>query len=90
MDIAPCLKKNKKSKAKSKMVKGKNGRGSVGEGEENIERERERFFFFSSLISKIYRNWDHRFSLEQEAKFIYATRATRGHQNLGVSSNSTR
>ena len=46
------------------------------------------FSFFSSLSNL--RKSDRRFSSEQKAKLIYATRATRGHQNLGVSSNSTR
>ena len=49
------------------------------------EREREREKGFSAL-----RRLDRRFSSEQEAKFIYAMRATRGYQNLGVSSNSKR
>ena len=43
------------------------------------------FVFFSDL-----RKSDRRFSSGLKAKLIYAMRATRGHQNLGVSSNSTR
>ena len=68
---------------------------SNGMGEKRaLERERERFFiflFFSSLFfflrSMEIGPWD---LLEQEAKLVYATRATHGWQNLGVSSNSTR
>ena len=43
------------------------------------------FVFFSDL-----RKLDLRFSSGLKAKLIYATRAMRGHQNLGVSSNSMR
>ena len=46
------------------------------------------FFFFTSFSDL--RKSDRRFSSGLKAKLIYATRATRGHQNLGVSSNSTR
>ena len=46
------------------------------------------FLFFASFSDL--RKSDPRFSSKQKAKLIYATRATRGHQNLGVSSNSTR
>ena len=58
-------------------------------------RERERgeyyFLFFLHFVSFLdLRKSDRRFSSELKAKLIYATRATRGHQNLGVSSNSTR
>ena len=49
------------------------------------------FLFFSLFVSFLdLRKSDSRFSLGLKAKLIYATRATRGHQNLGVSSNSTR
>ena len=52
----------------------------------------ERIYFFTFLFSSFsdLRKLDRRFSSEQKAKLIHATRATRGHQNLGVSSNSTR
>ena len=46
------------------------------------------FFLFSSFSNL--RKLDRRFSSRLKAKLIYAMRATRGHQNLGVSSNSTR
>ena len=49
------------------------------------------FFFFSLLAFFSYlRKLDRRFSSRLKVKLIYAMRATRGHQNLGVSSNSTR
>ena len=46
------------------------------------------FFLFASFSDP--RKLDRRFSSGLKAKLIYATRTTRGHQNLGVSSNSTR
>ena len=72
--------KNENTKEKSK---------ASGERE---REEREGKFIFFSFFTSLYdlRKLDHRFSSEQKAKLVYATRATRGHQNLGVSSNSTR
>ena len=46
------------------------------------------FSLFTSLSDL--RKSDRRFSSGLKAKLIHATRVTRGHQNLGVSSNSTR
>ena len=46
------------------------------------------FLLFVSFLNL--RKSDRGISSEQEAKLVYVTRATRGHQNLGVSSNSTR
>ena len=43
------------------------------------------FNFFSDL-----RKSDCRFSSGLKAKLIYAMKATRGHQNVGVSTNSVR
>ena len=43
------------------------------------------FWFFSDLRLSDGQNWS-----DQEAKLIHASRATRGYQNIGVSSNSTR
>ena len=43
------------------------------------------FWFFSDLRRFDGQNWS-----GQETKLIYASRATRGYQNLGVSSNFTR
>ena len=53
---------------------------------------RDFLFFFISLFIYFSYLWksDRRFSSELKAKLIHATRATRGHQNLGVSSNSTK
>ena len=53
--------------------------------------ERKIFYFFSLFASLLdLRKSDRRFSLGLKAKLIHATRATRGHQNIGVSSNSMR
>ena len=46
------------------------------------------FFPFASFLDL--RKLDRRFSSGLKAKLINAMRATCGHQNLGVSSNSTR
>ena len=55
-------------------------------GEDNFK-----FFFISFFVSFSYLlKLDHRFSSGLKAKLINATRATRGHQNLGVSTNSVR
>ena len=43
------------------------------------------FWFFSDLRLSEGQNWS-----EQEAKLIHASRAIRGYQNFGVSSNSMR
>ena len=43
------------------------------------------FASFSDL-----RKLDHRFSSGMKTKLIYAMRATRGHQKVGVSTNSVR
>ena len=64
-------------------------------GERRGERERafERdFYLFISLFISFSDLWksDCKFSLELKAKLIHTTRATRGHQNLRVSLNSTR
>ena len=47
--------------------------------------ENPMFWFFSNLRLSDGQNWS-----EQEAKLIHASRATRGYQNFGVSSNSMR
>ena len=43
------------------------------------------FWFFSDLRLSDGQNWS-----EQKVKLIHASRTTRGYQNIGVSSNSTR
>ena len=54
--------------------------------------EGEKIFFLFSFFASFsdLRKLDRRFLSGLKAKLIYATRATRRHQNLGVSSNSTR
>ena len=47
--------------------------------------ENPKFGIFSDLRRSDGQNW-----LDQETKLIHASQATRGYQNLGVSSNSTR
>ena len=55
---------------------------------ERREREKRRVERETSL-SYLWKS-DRRFLSEQKAKSVHATRATRGYQNLGVSSSSTR
>ena len=47
------------------------------------------FYFFFAFFSNL-RKSDRRFSSGLKAKLIHAMRATRGYQNLGVSSNFMR
>ena len=56
------------------------------------EREEIFLFLFFLLFASFsdLRKSDRRFSSELKTKLIYAMRATRGHQNLGVSTNSVR
>ena len=49
---------------------------------------RESFFFLLFVSFSDLRKSDRRFLLKQKAKLIHAMRATRGHQNLSVLSNS--
>ena len=58
-------------------------RGAESVGDKNI------FFSFFASFSDL-RKSDRRFSLGLKAKLIYAMRATRGHQKVGVSTNSVR
>ena len=60
-------------------------------GERKRAYKREIFLFFNFFVSfsDLWKS-DHRFSSEQKTKLIYATRATRGLQNLGVLSNFTK
>ena len=53
-----------------------------GRKREHKEREFCLFLFFVSLLDL--RKSDRRFSSEQKAKLVYATRATRGYQKLNV------
>ena len=67
------------------------GRGRALGGREGAS-VREDFIFIFLLFASFsdLSKSDRRFSSRLKAKLIYATRATRGHQNLGVSSNSMR
>ena len=66
-------------------------RALVREGEgERGERENFNFFIYFFVSFLDLGKSDRRFSSGLKAKLIHTTRATRGHQNLGVSSNSTR
>ena len=60
--------------------------------ERGLRERREYDFYFFSLFASFsdLGKLDGRFSSGLKEKLIYVTRATRGHQNLGVSSNSTR
>ena len=69
------------------------GRGT--DRTEMRERWRERgdilFFIFFLFVSFLdLRKSDRRFSSGLKAKLIYAMRATRGHQKVGVLTNSVR
>ena len=58
-----------------------------------MKREREDILFFIFLLFVSFldlRKSDCRFSSGLKAKLIYATRAMRGHQKVGVSTNSMR
>ena len=48
------------------------------------------YYFFSLFFFSDLRKLDRRFSSGLKAKLIYATRATRGHQKVGVLTNSVR
>ena len=53
-------------------------------------REFFNFFFLSLASFSDLLKSDRRFSSGLKAKLIYSTRVTRGHQDLGVSTNSVR
>ena len=66
-----------------------NGGREASRGER--ERLRELIFFILFFVSfSDLRKSDRRFSSGLKAKLIYAMRATRGHQKVGVSTNSVR
>ena len=79
---------NNKIKDKKEKKNNRNGERASG-GKRASERD---FLIFISLFTSFSDLWksDRRFSSGLKAKLIYLTRAMRGHQNLGVSSNSTR
>ena len=76
---------------KKKSIKAKVG----GDGEKEGVRTEEIFlllfllFLLFASFSNL-RKSDRMFSSGMKAKLIYATRATRGHQKVGVSTNSMR
>ena len=78
----------KKLKIK-KNIKVKKGDGACGGEREKRERIFILFFLSFASLEDLWKS-DCRFSSEQRVKFIYASRATRGHQTLSVSSNSKR
>ena len=75
----------------NKMKKNQSERGR-GRRKEEDGRERIFFFYFFLIFASFsdLQKLDRRFSPGLKAKLIYAMRTTCGHQNLGVSSNSTR
>ena len=74
----------KKMKIKTKVKKEE----GILLGERESSSGRDFFLLFSSLSNL--RKSDRRFSSGLKAKLIHAARVTRGYQNLGVLSNSTR
>ena len=73
---------------KRKTINQRKGEGASGER----ESLRKIFLFFISLFASFsdLQKSDHRFSSGLKAKLIYAMRATRGDQKVGVSKNSVR
>ena len=68
----------------------KNQKGAEGVGRRGRWRENLFYFLFFFVSFSDLRKSDSRFLSGLKVKLIYATRATRGYQILGVSSNSTR
>ena len=85
-----CIQNNNNNKNKDK------NENKKGKGNCRGKRERgrpERFLFFIFLLFAFFsdlRKSDRRFSSGLKAKLIHVARATRGYQNLLVSSNSIR
>ena len=90
-----CSKNNNKNKNNNNNnnYKKKEDRGEVitDMRERCVRVERELFLFFSLFVSfSDLQKSDRRFSSGLKAKLIFAMRATRGHQKVGVSTNSVR
>ena len=86
------LRKSNRQNSSGKEAKGSTRRG-LRVGTKNTEFHRvfnknsknPLFWFFSDLRLSACQNWS-----EQKVKLIHASRATHGHQNFGVWSNSIR
>ena len=77
----------------NKMKKIKIKRGTDGREGERVEERGEIFLFLFFLLFTSFsdlRKSDCRFSSGLKAKLIFVMRATRGHQKVGVSTNSVR
>ena len=74
------------------IIKGKKSIKRKGEERQAKRELREVFYFFIFLFISFLdlRKSDRRFSSGLKAKLIYAMRAMRGHQKVGVSTNSVR
>ena len=82
---------NNNNKMKKKSIKReRDGREEENEREEREERERDILIFYLFISFSDLRKLDRRFSSELKAKLIYAMRATRGQQKVGVSTNFVR
>ena len=66
------------------------GENEKGGKEKEKKRKKKESGVRSSTFSLNLRRLSRRFSLEQETKFIYATRASRRYKNMGFSPNSKR
>ena len=77
---------------RKKMKIKKNKRQMVGGGQTLGERSGERFliFFLIFVSFSVLRKMDRRFSSEQKAKLVYATRVTHRYQYLSLLSNFKR
>ena len=64
--------------------------GASGEGGDERGRDILFFIFFLLVSFSDLRKSDRRISSGLKAKLIYAMRATRGHQKVGVLTNSVR
>ena len=88
----PCIQKLKKKKKERKRIKRKKKKRKVKKGKgrkrrriEKVGREREKKEKkkFSASLQDL-RKSDRRFSSEQKAKSVHASRTTYGYKNLGV------
>ena len=80
---------NNNKKDKNEKRKKKKSQKTAWERRERLERILFFIFLHFASFSDLWKS-NRRFSLKQKAKLIHEARATRGYQNLGVSSNSTK